>query len=64
MVRGQFNFDGVYTNQPVLATQRNTGIAQFLLIPTVAHNGGTVDYVGGPGHKIRRATTVCSSQHL
>src|SRR5438876_5131581 len=50
--RGQFNFDGVYTNQPGASdSTENTGIAQFLLIPTVAHNGGTVDYVGGPGHQ-------------
>jgi hypothetical protein len=50
--RGQFNFDGVYTNQPGASdSTENTGIAQFLLIPSVAHNGGTVDYVGGPGHQ-------------
>ncbi len=50
--RGQFNFDGVYTNQPGASdSTENTGIAQFLLVPTVAHNGGTVDYVGGPGHQ-------------
>jgi hypothetical protein len=50
--RGQFNFDGVYTNIPGASdSSENTGIAQFLLIPSIAHNGGTVDYVGGPGHQ-------------
>jgi hypothetical protein len=58
--RGQFNFDGVYTNLPLVQTPtglaepsdstENTGIAQFLLIPSLAHGLGTVDYVGGPGH--------------
>ncbi len=47
--RGQFNFDGVYTNIPGASTSaENTGIAQFLLSPTVSSVGG-VDYVGGPG---------------
>jgi hypothetical protein len=44
--RGQFSFNGQYTD----ISQNNggnTGIAQFLLPPTVAQNGGTVDYVGG-----------------
>ena len=47
--RGQFNFDGVYTNIPGASpSANNTGIAQLLLTPIQAHNGGTVDYVGGP----------------
>src|SRR5579864_7788295 len=45
--RGQFNFDGVYTNIPNVRNG-NTGRAQFLLTPIPAHNGGTIDYVGGP----------------
>jgi hypothetical protein len=47
--RGQFNFDGAYTNIPKASpSTNNTGIAQFLLTPIAAQNGGTVDYVGGP----------------
>ena len=47
--RGQFNFDGVYTNIPgASVSKENTGIAQFLLTPTVSSVGG-VNYVGGPG---------------
>src|SRR5438270_9636327 len=49
--RGQFNFDGVYTNVSGASdSTENTGIAQFLLTPMVAQPGvGTVDYLGGPG---------------
>ncbi len=47
--RGQFNFDGVYTNIPGAGpSAENTGIAQFLLTPTASTVGGP-DYVGGPG---------------
>ncbi len=47
--RGQFNFDGVYTNIPGASPgDQNTGIAQFLLTPTASTVGGP-DYVGGPG---------------
>lgn len=47
--RGQFNFDGVYTNIPGASpSSENTGIAQFLLSPTPSTVGGP-DYVGGPG---------------
>jgi hypothetical protein len=47
--RGQFNFDGAYTNIPGKSpSAENTGIAQFLLTPIAAQNGGTVDYLGGP----------------
>ena len=47
--RGQFNFDGVYTNIPgASVSSNNTGIAQLLLTPTVSSVGGP-DYVGGPG---------------
>ena len=43
------NFDGAYTNIPGASTSsENTGIAQFLLTPIAAQNGGTVDYLGGP----------------
>jgi hypothetical protein len=58
--RGQFNFDGVYTNLPVLSdgkepsnSTNNTGIAQFLLTPianTLGSGSNFPDYVGGPGH--------------
>jgi hypothetical protein len=44
--RGQFDFNGQYTD----ISQNNggtTGMAQFLLPPAAAQNGGTVDYVGG-----------------
>ena len=47
--RGQFNFDGVYTNIPgASVSSNNTGIAQFLLTPIASTVGGP-DYVGGPG---------------
>ncbi len=49
--RGQFNFDGVYTNIPGASpSSENTGIAQFLLTPTASTVGGP-DYVGGPGQQ-------------
>jgi hypothetical protein len=44
--RGQFNFDGIYTDVPNVGGG-NTGRAQFLLTPTASTVGG-VDYVGGP----------------
>ena len=47
--RGQFNFDGVFTNIPgASVSAENTGIAQFLLKPTLSTVGG-VNYLGGPG---------------
>jgi hypothetical protein len=47
--RGQFNFDGVFTNPPGASpSANNTGIAQFLLSPKLSDVGGP-DYVGGPG---------------
>jgi Carboxypeptidase regulatory-like domain len=47
--RGQFNFDGVYTNIPGASpSSNNTGIAQLLLTPIASTVGGP-DYVGGPG---------------
>jgi hypothetical protein len=50
--RGQFNFEGVYTNIPgASVSSNNTGIAQLLLTPIAAQNGGTVDFVGGPGRE-------------
>ncbi len=48
--RGQFNFDGTYTDVPNVGGG-NTGRAQFLLTPIPAQNGGTVDYVGGPNNE-------------
>ena len=50
--RGQFNFDGVYTNPPGASdSSQNTGIAQFLLTPIAAQGPGTVNFLGGPGHQ-------------
>jgi hypothetical protein len=49
--RGQFNFDGVYTNIPGASpSSQNTGIAQFLLTPIASTVGGP-DFVGGPGQQ-------------
>ncbi len=45
--RGQFNFDGTYTDIPNVGGG-NTGRAQFLLTPTAASVPGGIDYVGGP----------------
>lgn len=46
--RGQFNFDGTYTDVAGSGHGGNTGRADFLLSPIAAQNGGTVDYAGGP----------------
>ena len=46
--RGQFNFDGTYTDLPGSGHSGNTGRAQFLLAPTAATAPGTVNYAGGP----------------
>ena len=48
--RGQFNFDGTYTDVPNVGGG-NTGRAQFLLTPTAATGPGTVNYVGGPNNE-------------
>lgn len=45
--RGQFNFDGPYTDVPNVGGG-NTGRAQFLLTPIASTVEGGVDYVGGP----------------
>ncbi len=56
--RGQFNFDGTYTDIPNVGGG-NTGRAQFLLTPCAAGSGpcagvtrpaGAIDYVGGPNN--------------
>lgn len=47
--RGQFNFDGTYTDIPNVGGG-NTGRAQLLLTPTPATVPGGVDYVGGPNN--------------
>jgi len=47
--RGQFNFDGTYTDIPNVGGG-NTGRAQFLLTPIASTVGG-VDYVGGPNNE-------------
>jgi len=44
--RGQFNFDGVYTDIPG-QNNSTTGAAQMLLVPQASTVGG-IDYVGGP----------------
>ena len=47
--RGQFNFDGTFTNIPGASpSNENTGIAQFLLSPTASSVPNGVPYVGGP----------------
>src|SRR5207302_2376294 len=45
--RGQFNFDGVYTDIPG-QNNSTTGAAQMLLVPQASTVAGGVDYVGGP----------------
>jgi hypothetical protein len=45
--RGQFNFDGVYTDVPG-TTSGNTGIAQLLLDPCAAGVGACTGVVNGP----------------
>jgi len=47
--RGQFNFDGNYTDIPNVGGG-NTGRAQFLLSPTASTVPGGTDYVGGPNN--------------
>ncbi|HEY7353395.1 MAG TPA: TonB-dependent receptor [Terriglobales bacterium] len=44
--RGQFDFNGAYTQIPNIG-DNTTGRAQFLLLPTTSNVGG-LDYVGGP----------------
>jgi len=48
--RGQFNFDGTYTDVPNVGGG-NTGRAQFLLTPIAATVPGGVNYVGGPNNE-------------
>src|SRR5436853_428754 len=45
--RGEFYYNGNYTDIPNNANG-NTGLANFLLIPAAAANGGTVGFLGGP----------------
>jgi hypothetical protein len=45
--RGQFNFDGVFTDIPQVGGG-NTGRAQMLLTPTASSVANGVPYVGGP----------------
>ena len=45
--RGEFDYNGNYTDIPNNA-HSNTGIANFLLTPANAANGGTVPFLGGP----------------
>jgi hypothetical protein len=47
--RGQFNFDGTYTDIPT-KNNGNTGRAQFLLTPVAATAPGSISYVGGPNN--------------
>ncbi len=62
--RGQFNFDGVYTNIPGASpSTENTGIAQFLLTPTPSTVGGP-DYVGGPGQQNASTSVFVSNISL
>ena len=48
--RGQFNFDGNYTDIPNVGGG-NTGRAQLLLTPTASTVPGGTDYVGGPNNE-------------
>jgi hypothetical protein len=48
--RGQFNFDGTYTDIPNVGGG-NTGRAQFLLTPQLSSVPGGIDYVGGPNNE-------------
>jgi len=60
--RGQFNFDGVYTNIPgASVSSENTGIAQFLLTPTPSTVGGP-DYV--EARSARRQQQRVRLQHI
>src|SRR6266481_743663 len=45
--RGEFDFNGNYTDIPNNSNS-NTGIANFLLTPAGAANGGTIGFLGGP----------------
>src|SRR5947209_4808517 len=45
--RGEFDYNGNYTDIPNNSNS-NTGIANFLLTPAGAANGGTVGFLGGP----------------
>jgi hypothetical protein len=46
--RGEFDFNGNYTQVPTSTVTDNTvARAQFLLSPSAAANGGTIDNVGG-----------------
>ncbi|HVN19001.1 MAG TPA: TonB-dependent receptor [Dongiaceae bacterium] len=47
--RGQFNFDGTYTDIPNVGGG-NTGRAQLLLTPEASTVAGGIDYVGGPNN--------------
>ena len=44
--RGEFDYNGAFTDVPTLGSQGNTGRVDFLLTPTTSSLGG-VDYVGG-----------------
>lgn len=48
--RGQFNFDGTYTDIPNVGGG-NTGRAQFLLTPIASTVANGVNYVGGPNNE-------------
>jgi len=47
--RGQFNYDGTYTDVPG-KTSGNVGLAQLLIEPQVSSVPGGIDYVGGPNN--------------
>ena len=48
--RGQFNFDGTYTDIPNVGGG-NTGRAQLLLTPEASTVAGGIGYVGGPNNE-------------
>ncbi|HUL36029.1 MAG TPA: TonB-dependent receptor [Candidatus Eisenbacteria bacterium] len=45
--RGEFDYNGAFTDVPLTGSNGNTGRANFLLTPTVSTVPGGVDYVGG-----------------
>jgi hypothetical protein len=47
--RGDFRYQGAFVDVPGNSPS-NTGRAQFLLTPTTAQGGGTVDFAGGPNN--------------
>jgi hypothetical protein len=45
--RGEFDYNGAFTDVPILGSQGNTGRVDFLLTPQTSSIPGGVNYVGG-----------------